>query len=48
VPKRKAEIADGFAVKTGPVVGHCMTSAIQMSAWRLLYSRGDIALERRR
>jgi len=33
-----AEIADGiaraFAVKTRPVVVHCLTSAIQMSAWR--------------
>jgi hypothetical protein len=48
VPKRKAEIAEAFAVKTRPVVVHSMTSAILMSAWRLLYSRGDIALERRR
>jgi acetolactate synthase I/II/III large subunit len=32
------EIADGiacaFAVKTRPVVVHCLTSAVQMSAWR--------------
>jgi acetolactate synthase-1/2/3 large subunit len=32
------EVADGiaraFAVKTKPVVAHCLTSAIQMSAWR--------------
>jgi thiamine pyrophosphate-dependent acetolactate synthase large subunit-like protein len=32
------EVADGiaraFAVKTRPVVVHCLTSAIQMSAWR--------------
>jgi acetolactate synthase I/II/III large subunit len=32
------EIADGvataFAVKTKPVVVHCLTSAVQMSAWR--------------
>ena len=32
------EVADGiaraFAVKTRPVVVHCRTSAIQMSAWR--------------
>ncbi|HEV2100471.1 MAG TPA: thiamine pyrophosphate-dependent enzyme [Stellaceae bacterium] len=36
--RREAEIADGiaraFAVKTKPVVVHCLTSAIQMSAWR--------------
>ncbi len=34
----KSEVADGiaraFAVKTKPVVVHCMTSALQMSAWR--------------
>ena len=34
----EGEIADGiaraFAVKTKPVVVHCLTSAIQMSAWR--------------
>ncbi len=39
----EAEIADGiaraFAVKTKPVVVHCKTSAIQMSAWRR-YERG--------
>jgi thiamine pyrophosphate-dependent acetolactate synthase large subunit-like protein len=33
-----SEIADGiaaaFAVKTKPVVIHCLTSAVQMSAWR--------------
>jgi acetolactate synthase-1/2/3 large subunit len=33
-----SEIADGiaaaFAVKTKPVVVHCLTSAVQMSAWR--------------
>jgi acetolactate synthase-1/2/3 large subunit len=33
-----SEIADGiaraFAVKTRPVVVHCLTSAVQMSAWR--------------
>ena len=32
------EVADGiaaaFAVKTKPVVVHCKTSALQMSAWR--------------
>jgi len=27
-------IARAFAVKTKPVVVHCLTSAIQMSAWR--------------
>jgi acetolactate synthase I/II/III large subunit len=35
---REDEVADGiaraFAVKTRPVVVHCRTSAIQMSAWR--------------
>jgi len=34
----ESEVADGiaaaFAVKTKPVVVHCLTSAIQMSAWR--------------
>ncbi len=42
--KSEAEIADGighaFAVKTRPVVVHCLTSAIQMSAWRR-YTRGE-------
>src|ERR1700687_513611 len=36
--KSESEVADGiaraFAVKTRPVVVHCLTSAIQMSAWR--------------
>ncbi len=36
--RAEAEIADGiaraFAVKTRPVVVHCLTSALQMSAWR--------------
>jgi acetolactate synthase-1/2/3 large subunit len=27
-------IAHAFTVKTKPVVVHCLTSAIQMSAWR--------------
>jgi acetolactate synthase I/II/III large subunit len=40
----EAEVKDGiaraFAVKTKPVVVHCLTSAIQMSAWRR-YTRGD-------
>jgi len=34
----ESEVADGiakaFAVKTKPVVVHCLTSALQMSAWR--------------
>jgi len=34
----EAEVADGiaraFAVRTRPVVVHCLTSALQMSAWR--------------
>ncbi|MCA8929451.1 MAG: acetolactate synthase [Alphaproteobacteria bacterium] len=38
------EVADGiaraFAVKTRPVVVHCKTSALQMSAWRR-YTRAD-------
>ena len=36
--REESEIAEGiaraFAVKTKPVVVHCLTSAIQMSAWR--------------
>jgi acetolactate synthase-1/2/3 large subunit len=36
--REESEIADGiaraFAVKTKPVVVHCLTSAVQMSAWR--------------
>ncbi len=28
------DIAQAFAVKTKPVVVHCLTSALQMSAWR--------------
>jgi acetolactate synthase-1/2/3 large subunit len=40
----EAEVADGiaaaFAVKTKPVVVHCKTSAIQMSAWRR-YERAE-------
>ena len=43
--KSEAEIADGiaraFAVRTKPVVVHCLTSAIQMSAWRR-YTRSAI------
>jgi len=41
---RESEIADGiaqaFAVKTRPVVVHCLTSKIQMSAWRR-YTRSE-------
>src|SRR5271156_428000 len=40
----EAEVKDGiaraFVVKTKPVVVHCLTSAIQMSAWRR-YTRSD-------
>src|SRR5882762_3788043 len=36
--REESEVADGiaraFAVKTKPVVVHCLTSAVQMSAWR--------------
>jgi acetolactate synthase-1/2/3 large subunit len=36
--REESEVAEGiaaaFAVKTKPVVVHCLTSAIQMSAWR--------------
>ncbi|HEY8287620.1 MAG TPA: thiamine pyrophosphate-dependent enzyme, partial [Acetobacteraceae bacterium] len=35
-----AGIARAFAVKTKPVVVHCLTSAVQMSAWRR-YERGE-------
>ena len=35
------QIARAFAVKTKPVVVHCLTSAIQMSAWRR-YTRAEI------
>lgn len=45
--REESEIADGiaraFAVKTKPVVVHCLTSAIQMSAWRR-YSRGTVMM----
>lgn len=41
---KESEVADGiaraFAVKTKPVVVHCLTSGIQMSAWRR-YTRAD-------
>ena len=40
----KSEVADGiaraFAVRTRPVVVHCLTSALQMSAWRR-FDRGE-------
>jgi acetolactate synthase-1/2/3 large subunit len=40
----ETEVTDGiaraFAVKKKPVVVHCLTSAIQMSAWRR-YTRGE-------
>jgi thiamine pyrophosphate-dependent acetolactate synthase large subunit-like protein len=42
--RNEAEVADGiahaFAVRTKPVVVHCLTSAIQMSAWRR-YTRSE-------
>ena len=42
--RHESDVADGiaraFAVKTRPVVVHCLTSAIQMSAWRR-YTGGD-------
>ncbi|MFT5439398.1 MAG: acetolactate synthase-1/2/3 large subunit, partial [Alphaproteobacteria bacterium] len=40
----ESDVADGIArafdVKTRPVVVHCLTSALQMSAWRR-YSEGE-------
>ncbi|MBV9862610.1 MAG: acetolactate synthase [Alphaproteobacteria bacterium] len=42
--RSESEVADGiaraFAVKTRPVVVHCLTSALQMSAWRR-YTRSE-------
>ena len=42
--RKETEVADGiaraFAVKTKPVVVHCLTSQIQMSAWRR-YTRSE-------
>jgi acetolactate synthase-1/2/3 large subunit len=42
--REESEVADGiaraFAVKTRPVVVHCLTSALQMSAWRR-YTEAD-------
>ena len=44
--KNENEIADGiaraFAVKTRPVVVHCLTSAVQMSAWRRYAGGGSL------
>ena len=44
--REESEIAGGiaraFAVKTKPVVVHCLTSAVQMSAWRRF--KGDMEL----
>jgi len=43
--RTEAEVAPGiagaFAVKTKPVVVHCLTSAVQMSAWRR-YTRSEV------
>ncbi|MGE4047629.1 MAG: thiamine pyrophosphate-dependent enzyme, partial [Acetobacteraceae bacterium] len=43
--REESEIADGiaraFAVKTKPVVVHCLTSAVQMSAWRRYEGGGE-------
>ena len=43
--REESEVADAiaraFAVKTRPVVVHCLTSALQMSAWRR-YGEGDV------
>ena len=39
-PRSTDGIARAFAVKTKPVVVHCLTSAIQMSAWRR-YTRSE-------
>ncbi len=44
--REEPEVADGvaraFAVKTKPVVVHCLTSAVQMSAWRRFQGEGDL------
>jgi acetolactate synthase-1/2/3 large subunit len=43
--RTEAEVGEGiaraFAVKTKPVVVHCLTSAVQMSAWRR-YTRSEV------
>ena len=36
----KEKIAEAFNIKTRPVVVHCLTSALQMSAWRR-YNNGE-------
>ena len=45
--REESEIADGiaraFAVKTRPVVVHCLTSAVQMSAWRRFEGDGKLS-----
>jgi hypothetical protein len=33
-PATRYQVDNALAVKTRPVVVHCLTSAIQMSAWR--------------
>jgi acetolactate synthase-1/2/3 large subunit len=42
----ESDVADGiaraFAVKTRPVVVHCLTSAVQMSAWRRFEGEGGL------
>ena len=44
--REETEVADGiaraFAVKTRPVVVHCLTSAVQMSAWRRFEADGPL------
>ncbi|HVZ10185.1 thiamine pyrophosphate-dependent enzyme [Rhodopila sp.] len=44
--REESEIAGGiakaFAVKTKPVVVHCLTSALQMSAWRRYQGGGEL------
>ncbi len=42
----KDGIARAFAVKTKPVVVHCLTSAIQMSAWRRYTMHRNVAVTR--
>jgi acetolactate synthase-1/2/3 large subunit len=45
--REESEVADGiaraFAVKTTPVVVHCLTSAVQMSAWRRFHGEAALA-----
>jgi acetolactate synthase-1/2/3 large subunit len=44
--RQESEVAGGiaraFAVKTRPVVVHCLTSAVQMSAWRRFQGPGEL------